>query len=101
MASTVSLGTGITPLALNAGGLQVHAPLTLTRPIALGAAGGGIDTLANVTVTGVISGAGSGPLYKAGAGTLTLTGNNSYTGGTVVVGGLLAIAVWGRLEPAP
>ena len=35
---------------------------------------------------------GSGALFKTGAGTLTLTGANSYTGGTVVSGGAIALA---------
>ena len=33
---------------------------------------------------------GSGALYQLGSGTLTLTGGNSYTGGTTVAGGVLA-----------
>jgi len=35
---------------------------------------------------------GSGTLFKTGVGTLTLTGANSYTGGTVVTGGAIAVA---------
>ena len=43
----------------------------------------------DVTFSGTISGAGS--LIKQEAGTLTLTGNNTYTGGTVVEAGTLQI----------
>ena len=42
-----------------------------------------------LTYSGVISGNGS--LAKLGAGTLTLTGSNSYTGTTTVSGGTLAV----------
>ena len=47
---------------------------------------------------GVISGAGSvaqGNLYGGGGGTLTLTGENSYTGGTSIYGGTLRIGKGG------
>jgi autotransporter-associated beta strand protein len=42
-----------------------------------------------LTIAGGISGAGA--LEEIGAGTLVLTGNNSYTGDTIVAGGVLVI----------
>src|SRR5262245_59626226 len=48
-----------------------------------------IDNGSNTTVSGTISGSGS--LVKEGEGTLTLSGNNSYTGGTLVNEGTLAV----------
>ena len=51
----------------------------------------GIDTNGfNSTFSGIIS--GNGTLDKFGAGTLRLTGTNSYTGGTSVEGGVLEIS---------
>ena len=41
------------------------------------------------TLSGVISGAGS--LTKEGPGTLTLTGKNTFTGGTVLSAGILTV----------
>jgi autotransporter-associated beta strand protein len=50
-----------------------------------------IDTNGNnVTVSGVISGNG-GELTKAGAGTLTLSGANTYIGNTKITGGTLLV----------
>ena len=54
--------------------------------------GNGLST----TVSGVIAGGGlfpgsGGSLVKEGSGTLTLTGNNTYTGGTTVNAGLLEL----------
>ena len=45
----------------------------------------------NLTVGGVISGT-SASLTKEGAGTLTLTGNNTYNGGTTISAGTLELA---------
>ena len=44
----------------------------------------------STTISGVISGLG-GSLVKDGLGTLTLTGTNTYNGGTAVIGGTLQI----------
>src|SRR5690606_131257 len=60
-----------------AGSVNVGAAQVLTT------GGNGADT----TFSGVIGGAGG--LLKAGAGTLTLSGANNYSGGTTVAGGTL------------
>ncbi|HEY7059851.1 MAG TPA: autotransporter-associated beta strand repeat-containing protein [Chloroflexota bacterium] len=45
----------------------------------------------STTFSGVISGSGGGRLDKRGTGTLTLTGNNTYTGDTIVRAGTLVV----------
>ena len=85
-----NLGTGA--ITLNGGGLQWAAGNTLdisARLAPLGAAGGTFDTNGN-NVSFATGLSGSGGLTKAGAGTLTLLAANSYTGGTTVLGGILA-----------
>jgi len=77
--------------AASAGTLQLLASFDLsnTRPVALGAGGGTINTNGfNTTISQAISG---GSLTKAGAGTLTLSGTSSYTGGTTVQAGTLSV----------
>jgi autotransporter-associated beta strand protein len=62
------------------------------RIISLGAGGGAIavtNSGATLTSTGEIS--GSGGLTKMGAGKLTLTGGNSYSGSTLINGGTLVV----------
>ena len=46
----------------------------------------------NVTFAGSLNNTNAGGIAKAGAGTLTLTGSNSFTGGATVTGGTLAIS---------
>ena len=61
-------------------------------------AGGGTflaDAGTGSTLSGVISGSGS--VTKAGPGSLTLTGANSYSGGTSLNGGILAVDSDGNL----
>jgi uncharacterized repeat protein (TIGR03806 family) len=56
--------------------------------------GGGNGAVAN---TPVLAANSSGGLIKTGAGTLTLSGANTYTGGTTVSGGTLALDLGGSL----
>src|SRR5205823_3809851 len=46
------------------------------------------------TLSGIISGSGS--LNKNGTGTLTLSAANTYTGGTIVNGGIISVAYTGN-----
>ena len=72
--STLRLGTGglggtlITPAILNDGAIVANFT-------------DGVTLAANISGTGTLS--------KAGAGTLILTGNNTYTGGTTITGGTI------------
>lgn len=93
--NSFALGSG----ALNVGGaalLDTNASLTVNNAINLAA--GSALTLGSsnaLTLQGVISGAGA--LVKNGLATTTLTGANSYTGGTVIHAGTLALGAGGSL----
>ena len=65
---------------------------TISAPIALAASQTwSVDTGGKLTVSGTVSGS-STTLTKAGAGTLVLSGANTYTGGTTVTTGTLQLA---------
>jgi len=80
-------------LLLNGGTLETTASFTLdaNRGVTLGASGGTIDVDAGTTLGygGVI--AGPGALAKSDAGTLVLSGNNTYGGTTTVNAGTLQV----------
>jgi autotransporter-associated beta strand protein len=84
-----ALGAAPGGLTLANGLLVALAPLNSARSVTLT----GIDmidtNLLGVTLSGPIGGSGS--LAVIGGGTLTLTGNNAYAGGTSVTGATLAI----------
>ena len=87
--STVSVGAASTLSLLNVAGNL------LTNNISDGLSGTGlvsINSTSNFTLSGALSnGAGTLALTKAGAGTTTLTGGDSYTGATTVSAGSLQI----------
>jgi autotransporter family porin len=85
VSSDGALGASSGALTLNGGSLQWSASFNLanTRSITLGSGGGTFNTngFATTIAQAIV---GTGALTKSGAGTLTLTGNNSYSGGTTV-----------------
>lgn len=100
IASMTSLGTN-NAVNLSGGGVikysaGMNSDLSTDKTVTVGAGGGGIDTNGNnVQFNGPIS--GTGGLIKAGAGTLTLAAPNTYTGETVVRGGVLNVGSNDRL----
>jgi fibronectin-binding autotransporter adhesin len=97
--SDANLGTG--PLSFNGGTLESLAAgegLTSTKAVTLAAGGGTFlaDVGTDSTLSGTIT--GQGALTKAGPGGLTLTGAKTYTGGTIISAGTLALN-GGELAP--
>ncbi|MDP9155183.1 MAG: autotransporter outer membrane beta-barrel domain-containing protein [Pseudomonadota bacterium] len=87
-----ALGAPTGGLTLDGGTLRLNNALDLaaTRPTVLGAAGGVIDTQNfDTTIEQNISGAGS--LTKLGAGQLLLQAPTTFTGGTTLSAGTLAV----------
>ena len=86
LGSTLNLGTGglsgaiVTPFIVNNGQIVANFTDTLTLAADIG---------------------GPGTLSKLGSGTLILTGNNTYSGGTTVSGGLINFAMAGNFGSGP
>lgn len=94
-----NLGNATGRLTFNGGTLQYSTGFASARPVTLNASGGTVDTNGNTaTLSGVIG--GSGGLTKAGAGTLTLGGTNTYTGATAINEGTLQMSLGGSLASA-
>lgn len=87
ISSDNNLGAATGGLTFNGGTLQNTAAFASARNIVLGDDGGTFLTDANLALSGNII--GDGLLNKDGAGTLTLSGNNSYTAGTRILAGTL------------
>lgn len=89
-----SAGTSVTiqngTLEFNGVGISTSRPFSLT-----GGASIDVTTGNTATISGVVSGIGS--LTKTDAGTLILSGANTYQGGTLISAGTLSIANDGNL----
>ena len=85
-------GSGTAAFNFNGGILQASGSFSTSLPMTLGASGGGatFDTAGYaVTLSGRLS--GSGGLTKIDNGKLTLSTTNTYSGNTLVSGGMLAL----------
>lgn len=86
-----NLGAAAGGLAFGDGTLAVTATFDIARGVALAQSGRfDVTTGATLGLAGAVSGAGA--LAKSGGGTLVLSGNNSYGGGTQVSDGRLQVS---------
>lgn len=86
-----NLGATAGGLAFGDGTLAATATFDIARTVALAQSGRfDVTTGATLGLTGAVSGAGA--LAKSGGGTLVLSGNNSYGGGTTIAAGTLQVA---------
>jgi autotransporter-associated beta strand protein len=97
---TLTSGTGTAAFNFGGGTLQAAAALSTSLPMTINLGGAAIDTNGfNLAFSGALG--GTGGLTKLGAGTLTLSGFNGYSGGTTVSDGVLSISADGNLGPPP
>lgn len=89
VSSDANLGNASGALSFNGGTLQNTATFVSSRGITLNAGGGTFQTTSDLTLSGAIG--GTGALTKADAGTLMLTANNTYAGGTTIAAGALQL----------
>ncbi len=87
LGGTAGLITLAEPMTI--GGLVITSAYTITNNILTFGVAGTISNTAAATIASVL--AGTEPITKAGAGTLTLSGTHSFSGGTVINAGTLVI----------
>ncbi|MFN3671504.1 MAG: autotransporter-associated beta strand repeat-containing protein [Bosea sp. (in: a-proteobacteria)] len=91
VSTDANLGAASGILTLDGGTLAATGSFNSARSVELGDGGGTIDTVdpTALTLSGMVAGAGR--LAKTGFGLLTLTGANTYSGGTTITAGTLQI----------
>jgi autotransporter-associated beta strand protein len=88
--TTVQLASSEVLPAFEGGTLKASSATTISSAFTINNNGGTVDTNSfNLVLSGVIS--GTGGLTKTGAGTLTLTGVNTYSGTTTISAGTLLV----------
>lgn len=96
IADNAALGAPAASLRFSAGTLLAQAPLLIDRTVSISGNSATIDTNGlDISFTGNINGSGFGGthnLVKAGDGTLTLTGNNTYAGQTMLNRGVVSVS---------
>jgi len=97
ISQSANLGANTGGLTINNGTLEITSGFSTTRVFTLAdlASTFQIDPSQTFTITSVIG--GSGALNKTGAGTMILSGNNTYSGGTNVSAGTLRISASDRI----
>jgi len=92
---TLTLGGDVTVNATSgSSGASISAPVALSAARIFNVSDEGTSAT-DLTISGVISG-NSTNLTKAGAGTMVLSGTNTYTGVTAINNGILSVAVIGN-----
>ncbi len=90
---TLANAVGNVPVTVSNGSHLISAPLYLSA-----SANVNVQALAGImTLSGNITSSASGGLIKSGPGLLVLSGNNSYSGPTTIVGGTLAVSASANL----
>ena len=99
-AAAIHFTGGTNTLASSAGGSLSGAIVINSGTLALdqtgNVAGPGINTNTSVQYSSALSGLGS-LVVRAGSNTVTLTGNNTYTGGTTITSGTLQLGAGGTI----
>ncbi|MBB3571829.1 autotransporter outer membrane beta-barrel domain-containing protein [Rhizobium sp. BK491] len=98
ISADTNLGASSGALSFDSGILRTTAAIVSDRSVTLNAGGGTFDTLDTLTLNGSIGGGGA--LTKTDVGTLVLSGANTYTGGTMINGGVIEVAADANLGDA-
>ena len=88
----------VTNQGVSVGGLLFTSAYTITNNTVTFIAAGPLSNSANVTLASVM--AGAGPITKDGSGTVTLSGNNTYSNGMVINAGQVTVTADANLGDA-